>query len=1115
MEITKYYKILDKEVARQYEIAGKARAMGYDPSTDVEALPTRNLAERVEGLVGPKYIADEIKKAQNEGLPREGIVKRIIEWILRGTYLKELSREQRIEQALRTSLAILTEGVVSAPLEGISRVTIEKNPDGSEYLAVYYAGPIRGAGGTAAALSVLLADYIRRREGISDYRPTETEIERYKEEIKIYHRRVVRLQYLPSDEEIELIMRNVPVCIDGDPTEEEEVDIHKGLERIKTDRIRGGMCLVIGEGIAQKHKKVLKFAEAIGLEGWEWLKYMEREEHEKTELEREIIENRKFLEDVVAGRPIFAYPSRPGGFRLRYGRSNMCGIASKAIHPATMIILEEFPVVGTQLRIERPGKGMIAVPCAEIEGPVVKTKDGSVVRIETADEARAIQKDVEEVLFLGDILISYGDFLNSNETLPPSGYVEEWWEQEYKAAAGKPWEGKIDGKQAVQVSQEFSIPLHPKYTLPWDDIDSKELEILREWIFKSGEFSYEENKLSLSVMNEKGKRALEKLLVPHKVGEKIEIRDYAIPLLTSLGLLSGEKIVWKDLPKPVGSRGGTLGVIQSLSPVQIRRKVGCYVGARMGRPEKAKERKMEPAPHLLFPIGEAGGNTRNINVAAKNPFIRVEVARMRCPKCKTLTFFPKCPKCGERTELEYKCSCGATGKERTCKRCKKEMRAYELREVPIKTLFEAATARIELRAPMIKGVKGMTSAFKLPEPLEKGILRANNSVFVFKDGTIRYDATDIPTTHFRPMDIGTDVETLRDLGYEKDIEGDPLKRADQILQILPQDVVVPQAAVKYLMNACNFVDDLLEQFYGIGRFYNVKAPQDLIGQLIVGLAPHTSAAILGRIIGFSKVRGIIAHPFWHSAKRRNCDGDEDSIMLLLDVLINFSYAYLPEKRGGKMDAPLVINTNLDPKEVDSEAHAMEVVSSYPLSFYEKTQELPAAKEVGVDIVEKHLDNNPFNIGLTMFSTWRDAPKTSRYVQLKEMPEKALLQLELAKKIRAVDLEDAAKRLVNSHLIRDTYGNLRAFSRQKFRCVKCNRKYRRIPLLGRCEKCGGRIILTVSKGTIEKYVSLTKRVVEEYIKESHYMQQRVKLLNMEISSIFENDKVKQFSLSDFA
>ncbi len=1120
MDIRQYFKVLDQQVRKQYDIAGAARAKGFDPSLEVEALPTRNLAERVEGLVGPKYIADEIKKCQEEKLPREKIVERIIDWILKGTYLKDLSKQQRIEQALRTSLAILTEGVVSAPLEGISQVTIEKNPDGSDYLSVYYAGPIRGAGGTAAALSVLLADYIRRKEGIRDYRPTDDEVERYKEELKIYHRRIVRLQYMPTDDEINLIVRNVPICIDGDPTEDQEVDLHKGLARVKTDRVRGGICLVIGEGLAQKYKKVMKFAEAMDLKGWEWLKDMKKGASAGKSVEiRKILPNRKFLEDIVAGRPIFAYPMEKGGFRLRYGRSNMCGVASKAIHPATMEILQEFPVVGTQMRIERPGKGMVVVPCAEMEGPVIKEASGTVRLISTIQEAKAALIDVDEILSLGDILIPFGDFLQSNEVLPPSGYVEEWWAMDYAKAGGACLEElDINGANALEVSTRLKIPLHPKYTAVWHDISVKELQALLSW-FEVADFDFAKNKLVLKNDNPIAKRVLEFLLIPHTASEeKVVLEDYAIPIVASLGLLSCKELDFKNAKKVLGEfkdDDNAYDAIQKLSPVTIRRKVGCYIGARMGRPEKAKERMMEPASHVLFPIGEEGGNTRSIIKASKNTFVRAEVARMRCPKCKKLTFMTHCPDCGEHTSVEYKCTCGAMSAESFCKRCKRDMSAYELAELPVKSLFETAESKLKQRPSELKGVKGMSSATKIPEPIDKGVLRAANGVFVFKDGTIRYDATDVPSTHFRPKDIGVSVERVKELGYDKDTYGKPLERDDQVVQLLAQDIIIPVESIGYLTRTCNFVDDLLKGFYGLDEFYKVKTKEDLVGQLVVGLAPHTSAAILGRILGFADVRCILAHPFWHSAKRRNCDGDEDSIMLLMDVLLNFSYSYLPERRGGRMDAPLVINTNLDPKEVDDEAHSMEMGYSYPLEFYEKTLELPLAKELKmIDIVKNHLEDNPFDMGLTKFSTWAGAPKESRYVQLGEMAEKTDVELKLCKKIRAVDVNDAAKRLVDYHLIRDTYGNLRAFARQKFRCVKCNRKYRRVPLVGKCQKCGGKVILTVSKGTIEKYVDLTDDVVKHYIA-SEYIKQRMDLLKLEISSVFENEKVRQFSLSEFA
>jgi DNA polymerase II large subunit len=66
------------------------------------------------------------------------------------------------------------------------------------------------------------------------------------------------------------------------------------------------------------------------------------------------------------------------------------------------------------------------------------------------------------------------------------------------------------------------------------------------------------------------------------------------------------------------------------------------------------------------------------------------------------------------------------------------------------------------------------------------------------------------------------------------------------------------------------------------------------------MAPHTSAAVVGRVVGFTSAAVGYAHPYFHAAKRRNCDGDEDCVMLLMDGLLNFSKLYLPDKRGGSV-----------------------------------------------------------------------------------------------------------------------------------------------------------------------------------------------------------------------
>jgi DNA polymerase II large subunit len=439
--------------------------------------------------------------------------------------------------------------------------------------------------------------------------------------------------------------------------------------------------------------------------------------------------------------------------------------------------------------------------------------------------------------------------------------------------------------------------------------------------------------------------------------------------------------------------------------------------------------------------------------------------------------------------------------------------------VDIKSIFEEALKRVGETPPdEVKGVRGMTSAYKIPEPLEKGILRAKHGVYVFKDGTVRFDATDLPLTHFRPREIGVPVERLRELGYTVDYVGQPLERDDQIVELKVQDLLLSRACVEYLLRASKFVDELLQKFYGLPPYYNATWPADLIGHLVIGLAPHTSAGIVGRIIGFTNANVGYAHPYFHAAKRRNCDGDEDAVMLLLDALLNFSKRFLPASRGGSMDSPLVLTTRLNPAEIDEEAHNMDVMSAYPLEFYEATMRCanPGELLATMETVKRRLGKEAQYEGLRFSRDTSDisiGPHFSRYKTLGTMIEKTDAQLSLARKIRAVDERDVAERLVEHHFIPDLKGNLRAFSSQQFRCVACNAKYRRVPLNGVCSRCGGKLVLTVTRGGVEKYLQVAMRVAQEY-GASDYTKQRLKLVQRDIRSLFESDAHQQLSLADF-
>ena len=131
-----------------------------------------------------------------------------------------------------------------------------------------------------------------------------------------------------------------------------------------------------------------------------------------------------------------------------------------------------------------------------------------------------------------------------------------------------------------------------------------------------------------------------------------------------------------------------------------------------------------------------------------------------------------------------------------------------------------------------------------------------------------------------------------------------------------------------------------------------------------------------------------------------------------------------------------------------------------------------------------------------------------------MDEKVKRQMDLGKRIRAVDEKDMAERLINSHFMKDIYGNLRAFGQQTFRCVNCNKKFRRVPLIGKCTSCGGKILLTVHKKGIEKYLNISNELARDF-ELSEYLKQRLKLVQEDLKQIFQQSKSQQSSLDQFS
>lgn len=1132
--IEKYFSDLSDGVKSEYKVAGEARNKGLDPADVVEMSLAMSMAEKSVGLVSTIYpqigkeVSNRILELEEDyGQLHPAVSFKIAEEVAKERFCKFESLLQAIDAGIRVGFSYNTLGVVASPIEGFTKLELKDTRDDKKYFAVSFSGPIRSAGTTATCVVLMLIDYLREMFGFAKYDPNEDEVKRYITENYDYHELVTNLQYLPDKKEIEFLAKNMPIEITGDPTEKKEVSNYKDLLRVKTNFIRGGMCLVFSEGLAQKAQKGLgrlRMVKENGFvsTGWDFLE-------DYVKLHKKVVdgENKNvatYLKDLVAGRPIYGHPGRSGGFRFRYGRSRVSGFSSVSVHPATMEVSNNFLSNGVQLKIEKPTKGCIITCCDSIDGPIVKLKNGSVKKICKFNEIKNLYSDIEEIIYLGDILFPLGDVKDRNCNLLKSGYVEEWWkleaEKKDKEYVKDFNEFDISFEDAVFISKKFDVSLHPKYIYYWTEINKDSFRWLLDWLQNAswnGKLILPYSKLVRDKFSE-GKRALELLGVEHNVVfDNVVIVD-GISFLSNIGLNKDSNFKL-EVGKMVENCDGkdVLEIVNNFSEFEIRNKAGTFIGARMGRPEKAKLRKLQGSPNVLFPVSEQGGRFKSLNEAVNAGFIKSNFPLYKCREHGE-TIYRKCEVCGRETTLFFYCRDCDKEVERKCDGhfCD----SYVWRKIDINYYFDKAVSSLGLGdgfvPGLVKGVYNLSSKDCVFENIAKGILRSKYNLCVNKDGTIRYDATEVSVTHFKPREARVSVNKLKELGYLYDIKGNILKKENQILELKPHDVILPSCPVTLnekaddvFFNIAQFIDELLEKFYKLPKFYKLQSKDDLVGQLVVCMAPHNCAGVVGRIIGFSKTQGLMASPFMHAAMRRDCDGDEAAVMLLMDVLLNFSQKFLPSHRGGRQDAPLVLNAHIRAGEVDDQILNFETCWRYPLELYEKAEMGCHSSEVEIDSVGNRLKKKEgcfSNVGFTHNTLdFNDGVVNSAYKILPTMKEKVSAQMDLVGKIRAVDTGDVARLIIERHFIPDIRGNFRKFSRQQFRCVKCNKKYRRPPMVGVCLKCGGKLIFTISEGSIKKYIKLALELSDNF-EIPAYTKQSLNLLKFYVESIFGKGEV---------
>ncbi|MDG6964730.1 MAG: DNA polymerase II large subunit [Nitrososphaerota archaeon] len=1123
-----YYRDILSQYQAAHRTASAARLVGHDPVGVVESKTVFDLADRVNQMLRLDQfegLVDRLRELLHT-TSKERAALTISQEIALGKF-GVLERHEALSYGVRAGLAVMTDGVTVAPLEGISGVTIKQNDDNSDYASVSYAGPMRSAGGTEAGFSLVIADATAKKLGLSNYRARQEEIDRFAEELRIYERDVGNFQYKVTDDDIRRAISNLPVEIDGIETDPVEVVVHRNLKRVATDRLRGGALRVLNDGVIGRAHKLSKKLSSLNITGWEFLAQIKGGTQQTT---NETEKAGAHFEEVISGRAVLSMPRSKGGFRLRYGRSINTGLSTIGIHPAVATLLDYPVVTGTQVKVDLPGKAATIAFVDSIEGPTILTKDGSVVRVNTVAQAEEIHDALSKVIDLGDVLISYGDFLENNKPLQPSPYVSEWWTQDLaRALARIPGaDGLLEGAglaleraralaasptifptaaEAIAISRSLGIPLHPFHTPRFDRVSPSDLAGLR----KSAKMEGHTVVVDAEVPHTRW--ILNTCLIEHTMEEGTAVvRGEAALILRALLRLDEP-----DLTVPVEEPD----YVRRLSGIQLGRQSTTTIGVRVGRPEKAMMRRMKPPVHALFPVGYEGGSMRDVFSAAKVGRVEIEVINLYCRKCGERRLDARCQVCGEETEPYMACPrCSAATQDIACPNCKTKTLPYSKFDFDFRSKLESVRAKIpHLSTKPVKCVRGLTSVSKVPEALEKGMIRSRHGVFVYKDGTMRIDATNEPLTHFRPTDVKGDLETLVRLGYERDTDGMPLQRDDQVVELKPQDIIVPTDIGNDLVKMAQCIDDELQSLYGLDPFYRVTKPDDLLGKLVIGLAPHTSVGVAGRIVGFSATEVCLANPYWHSAKRRDCDGDGDSLILLLDALLNFSLQYVPAQIGGYMDTPLLIQPVILPAEVDEQAHNFDIAASYPLEFYEKTTESPPAASVAtmIESIGSRLESDTqfYGYGFThpTSSITVKRPRAS-YSTLRTLNEKISKQIEVASLVEAVSTRDVVESIIKTHLIRDIMGNAKKYATQAFKCRSCGLTLRRPPLTAKCPSCGGEIKGTLTRASVEKYLYIAQKLARDYDVDP-YLRSRLDMLQRELDQLFQGPrKADQLELTDF-
>ncbi len=1096
LEFQEYVERIKNSLTAQIGIANKARSLKYDPVSEIESLITASSTGNILAILNipglENYLPERISQHKNLLLLAADVAKQIVN----GRFIKK-DREHLILQAVQSSFVILSRGQCSVPEEYVYKVRIDPKQN---YLTLFFTNTIRYVPGTIIGLTILISDYLRSILHLNRFHSSPEIIGRYEEELDIYLKMNDRVpQY--NVEHLKLFIKNIGIEISSDPYERIEVQKYRNLPKI-TNHLRMGVSVTL-DRILQSLNPIIAQKLKSGLPEWEWLDKLQFEAGKQ---------HKSFgKRDIRSTQPLLSQSNQTGGFRLRYGESRTTGFGTIGIHPVIMALTGILtPGCTVQLDISDDYYAINTV--SSIFGPLVELDNGSLMRISTLDEFRKIERKINQIWEMGDILISISD-IREPTPIVFSAWTEEWWNLEIKAALNSedndvtelekigvsedellqllfnPLHFYPSWDLALDLSKVLNVPLHPRFSLNWNEIAISDFLLLIQKIRDKSEAYLP---LDTDIL-----RIIKQLGVPFKiVDEKIhsEIFEPFIPIFRE----ESTKIL--DLSNRDINTLTVELLCEEMLQVPIRSLCYKRIGFKLIRIEKSEARYSNPPHHVIFPLGKYGGPQKDFFKLPQDSKTQIRIAHRFCNSCNIDSFNAYCPECKQQTDQKYTCREGHTSVSLTCEICGKKGYPTKVKPININAIFNSGMKKAG--SSDIKKVKGMSyldNVYGISENVLKGILRAKYGIFVFKDGTSRFSCTNGPITVYAPREINTSIEELKRLGYFHDIYGEPLTREDQLIEIFPYDIVINEESLKFLFAQSKFLDDELTLHYRLSPYYRFQSSQSVIGSLVVGISPTSQVGVIGRIIGYSTKNILFSHPIWHLLKSRSCNGVSDSITLLLDVLLNYSREYIPSYRGGALDVPTVINL------VDSWTDLLD---------FSKIDKLVMNRIFYKSIKSNHSDqSNLLSREISLISPESTLLHTSTNISEfslenlfteKKVIDRIKIALESLEHIRGVEEGKYVDNLlINDFLIKISMSISRYFQ-QPVRCRYCKTTYRRVPLSEKCPHCNNKTLeLTLSKGWVLRYLQIIHQLSEKYSDDlSQYTKSWIRIIELNKNLLFD-------------